>query len=279
MSLDKSSHSSVVTNEITPNKAPQSMRGKNKKKKFKNYKEVTKADISTLLGTQEKAFYDALTEIATKFGYFDQESSGIWVGYESSLENQDSEIGVKCGNCAFHYDKTESTIGCKLLSFEVEENAKCRLAAIPDNLVNIEMDSENMNNEEININTDGMESVSKANSVSVGQMVSWNSSGGSATGKVIRIIRNGKYNVPNSNFVITGTPDDPAAAIRLYRDGKPTGTVVGHKVSTLRSVSKSVTKGLSSIFLNQPTQAKKTNTIGKATISLDIFDGKNGRDL
>jgi hypothetical protein len=75
--------------------------------------------------------------------------------------------------------------------------------------------------------------VSKAGSV--GSMVSWNSSGGTATGKIVRIIRNGKYNVPNSDFVITGTPEDPAAVIRLYRDGKPTDTLVGHKLKTLRA--------------------------------------------
>jgi hypothetical protein len=70
--------------------------------------------------------------------------------------------------------------------------------------------------------------------VGVGSMVSWNSSGGTATGKIVRIIRNGKYNVPNSDFVITGTPEDPAAVIRIYRDGKPTDTLVGHKLGTLR---------------------------------------------
>jgi hypothetical protein len=75
--------------------------------------------------------------------------------------------------------------------------------------------------------------VSKA--VGVGSMVSWNSSGGTATGKIVRIIRNGKYNVPNSDFSVTGTPEDPAAVIRIYRDGKPTETLVGHKVKTLRS--------------------------------------------
>jgi hypothetical protein len=75
--------------------------------------------------------------------------------------------------------------------------------------------------------------VSKA--MSVGSMVSWNSSGGTATGKIVRIIRNGKYNVPNSDFTVTGTPEDPAAVIRIYRDGKPTDTLVGHKVKTLRS--------------------------------------------
>jgi hypothetical protein len=69
----------------------------------------------------------------------------------------------------------------------------------------------------------------------VGSMVSWNSSGGTATGKIVRIIRNGKYNVPNSDFSVTGTPEDPAAVIRIYRDGKPTETLVGHKVKTLRS--------------------------------------------
>jgi len=74
--------------------------------------------------------------------------------------------------------------------------------------------------------------VSKA--VGVGSMVSWNSSGGTATGKIVRIIRNGKYNVPNSDFTITGTQEDPAAVIRVYQDGKPTDTMVGHKLSTLR---------------------------------------------
>jgi len=79
----------------------------------------------------------------------------------------------------------------------------------------------------------------KADSVRVGQMVSWNSSGGRAEGKVIRVIRNGKFNVPNSSFEITGTPDDPAVAIRVYRDGEPTDTIVGHKMKTL-TVKKSM---------------------------------------
>jgi hypothetical protein len=81
--------------------------------------------------------------------------------------------------------------------------------------------------------SDQGQQVSKA--VGVGSMVSWNSSGGTATGKIVRIIRNGKYNVPNSDFSVTGTPEDPAAVIRIYRDGKPTETLVGHKVKTLRS--------------------------------------------
>lgn len=72
-------------------------------------------------------------------------------------------------------------------------------------------------------------------SVGVGSMVSWNSSGGRAEGKITRVIRNGRYNVPGTSVTVTGTPEDPAAVIRLYRDGKPTDTIVAHKLSTLRS--------------------------------------------
>ena len=70
--------------------------------------------------------------------------------------------------------------------------------------------------------------------VSVGDRVSWNASGVGAEGKVLRIERSGKINVPDSSFEIEGSEDDPAALIVLYRDGKPTDTKVGHKVSTLK---------------------------------------------
>jgi hypothetical protein len=82
-------------------------------------------------------------------------------------------------------------------------------------------------------NVEKVEEIFKA--IGVGSMVSWNSSGGRATGKITRIIRNGSYNVPNSDFTINGTQEDPAAVIRLYRDGKPTETMVGHKLKTLRA--------------------------------------------
>jgi hypothetical protein len=88
-----------------------------------------------------------------------------------------------------------------------------------------------------------VEMVSKASSVSVGNMVSWNSSGGRAEGRVKRIIRNGSYNVPNSDFTISGTPENPAVVIEVYRDGKPTGTMVGHRMNTL-SAKKSLWVGM-----------------------------------
>jgi hypothetical protein len=74
----------------------------------------------------------------------------------------------------------------------------------------------------------------KATSVAQGDMVSWNSSGGTARGKVVRVVREGKINVPDSSFEINAEEGDPAVLIQLYRDGKPTDTKVGHKMSTLK---------------------------------------------
>ena len=80
----------------------------------------------------------------------------------------------------------------------------------------------------------------KAGSVKRGDSVSWNSSGGTARGKVTRIITSGEADIPGSSFKITGTPEDPGALIRVYqRDGdgyKPSDTIVGHKVKTLTKI-------------------------------------------
>ena len=74
----------------------------------------------------------------------------------------------------------------------------------------------------------------------VGNFVSWNTAGGRARGQIERIVRDGSINVPNSSFTITGTPDDPAALIIVFRemaDGyEPTDVKVAHKFSTLRKI-------------------------------------------
>ena len=77
--------------------------------------------------------------------------------------------------------------------------------------------------------------VEKADSVRVGQMVSWNSSGGTARGKVRRIIRSGSYNVPGTDITINATEENPAVVITLYRDGDATDTTVAHRMSSLRA--------------------------------------------
>ena len=179
--------------------------------------------LYNMLSEDEKAFADSLLKLTEELGPLDQ-SEGIWIGYKDGDNNEDASIGVKCGNCALH----KSSIACAIIAQQIEEEGICRLAVIPDGYVN--SDKENSGEEFMEM----IPEMSKADSVRVGQMVSWNSSGGTARGKVVRVVRNGSINVPNSDFTITGTPDNPAALIRIYRDGKPTDTLVGHRVETLR---------------------------------------------
>ena len=88
-----------------------------------------------------------------------------------------------------------------------------------------------------------LDAISKAKpgSVKRGDSVSWSSSGGTARGKITRIITSGSADIPGSSFKITGTKEDPGALIRVYRPDssgkyKPTDTIVGHKVSTLTKI-------------------------------------------
>ena len=96
-----------------------------------------------MLTPEEAAYHDALVSIAEKYGPFDQGTSSIWVGYESAEQNEKAEIGVKCANCSFHY-MTPNGMGCKIVSFLVEPEAYCRLAAIPDGLVKLKMYNDEM---------------------------------------------------------------------------------------------------------------------------------------
>jgi hypothetical protein len=114
-------------------------------------------------------------------------------------------------------------------------------------------------------------------SFSTGDFVQWGSSGGTARGKVTRVVTNGKIKVPNSSVTITGTPEDPAVTIRVYeKDGnswKPSKTVVGHKMSTLRSWT---TKVLKSIGVQQ--EVSLPNTVvneanGAKSVATQINEG------
>jgi hypothetical protein len=86
------------------------------------------------------------------------------------------------------------------------------------------------------------EELEKAYKPKVGDMVTWNSSGGKATGKVTKIVTDGSMDVPDTSFTVKGTEENPAVMIKIYRDGKPTDTMVGHKAGTLSKVSKSLTQ-------------------------------------
>ena len=74
----------------------------------------------------------------------------------------------------------------------------------------------------------------------LGDFVRWDSSGGTARGRIEHIMREGTLGIPDSEFSINATEDDPAALIRIFRemdDGwMATETLVGHRFSTLTKI-------------------------------------------
>jgi hypothetical protein len=83
-------------------------------------------ELYEALPDDEKALADALIDLKDKVGPLD-ESDGIWVGYVSESENEDSEIGVRCDNCALYEDEGR----CIILAQDVEAGGNCRFAVIP----------------------------------------------------------------------------------------------------------------------------------------------------
>lgn len=93
------------------------------------------------------------------------------------------------------------------------------------------------------------ETRAEANELSVGDFVRWSSSGGNAYGRIIQISTDSDLEA-DSGFVITGTAEDPAALIRVYRfdsetdayiERKPALNVV-HRFSTLEKFDAEVRK-------------------------------------
>jgi hypothetical protein len=83
--------------------------------------------------------------------------------------------------------------------------------------------------------------VQKAKSVKSGDFVSWNSSGGRVYGKVKRVVQSGSIKI-NENVSIKADADNPAVLIEVYRKNSSggwegSGTMVGHKSSTLSKIS------------------------------------------
>lgn len=96
-------------------------------------------------------------------------------------------------------------------------------------------------NEEIGKAVDRYIRKAAPGSLRVGDFVSWNSSGGTARGKIERIQTSGSMNVPNADVTINAEEDDPAVLIRVYRESsegwEPSDVRVGHKMSTLRKIA------------------------------------------
>lgn len=74
-----------------------------------------------------------------------------------------------------------------------------------------------------------------------GDFVEWDSSGGTARGRIEHVMREGVLGVPDSSFSINASENDPAALIRVYRrqegNYEETETLVGHRFSELRKIA------------------------------------------
>ena len=87
------------------------------------------------------------------------------------------------------------------------------------------------------------------NELAVGDFVRWSSSGGNAYGRIIQVETDGEVEA-DSGFIVNGTPDDPAALIRIYRyDSESDAYVerkpvlnVAHRFSTLEKFDAEVRK-------------------------------------
>lgn len=101
---------------------------------YKNKVEKVAEDLAE----EEAALADALVTIASNYGKFNEDETGIWAGYDSPEENEVKSIGVKCGNCVLY----EGEGVCKIIAQQVEDEGKCRFAVIPDGLVSPEMEDE-----------------------------------------------------------------------------------------------------------------------------------------
>lgn len=105
-------------------------------------KEISK--VAEDLMEEEAALADALVTIASNYGKFNEDETGIWAGYYSPEENEVKSIGVKCANCVLY----EGDGVCKIIAQQVEDEGKCRFAVIPDGLVSPEMEDEEEEDDE-----------------------------------------------------------------------------------------------------------------------------------
>jgi hypothetical protein len=99
-------------------------------------KKSNSAITASGLVPEERDFANALLAVVEKHGKFDEDGTGVWAGYTPAAENEDAKIGVICKNCVFYQETGEKDV-CKIISLPIEDLGKCRLAVIPDGLVDI----------------------------------------------------------------------------------------------------------------------------------------------
>lgn len=89
-----------------------------------------KRDLSQL-SARQYAIYEAIEDIASEFGPFDQSSGPDGAHYMLAAANPFTAEGLQCSNCAFY----EGPQACEVVGGTIEPGALCKLWVIPLNLL------------------------------------------------------------------------------------------------------------------------------------------------
>lgn len=180
-------------------------------------------------------------------------ASGDWVSWEPNDAKILAQVVVVEDQYAvvriFEYEygvfsPTDKLMVINVLSIEKIQRPE-RIAVEEEELPESEDDSPESEDDMDEMDDDimpGEQFMSRAlpDELEVGDFVSWRASGGRARGRITRINRDGELTAPESNFTVTGTPDDPAALIRIYEqtaDGwSDTPVLVVHRFTTLTKI-------------------------------------------
>lgn len=138
--------------------------------------------------------------------------------------SEDVPEGRACGNCIFYDESRLSDDGTQAWCERWDE------FVMGDHYCNAWQGEENR---------------AEPGELEVGDFVRWDSSGGTAQGRIERIVTEGSIAVPDTEVTINASEDDPAALIRIYQEREneegelvwtATDTLVGHRFSTLSKI-------------------------------------------
>jgi HK97 family phage major capsid protein len=200
-------------------------------------------ELTPDLTAPQVALYEALEEIVDDLGQFDQ-GIGAHGAHYMPVSPFASE-GMQCSNCIFYAGPR----ACEVVAGDIAPEGACKFWIIPEQLLTPQADASAEGRtatsaDEVRLAAKSVRDYAAqraaAGELSEGDFVAWQSSGGTARGRIEHVMRTGTLGVPGSDFSIDASADDPAALIRIYRpkqDGwSETETLVGHKFSTLRKI-------------------------------------------
>ena len=192
-------------------------------------------ELTADLTAPQVALYEALEEIVDELGQFDQGIGAHGAHYMPA--SPFASEGMQCSNCVFYAGPR----ACEVVAGDIAPEGACKFWIIPEQLLTPSTAADSPERAladpaELRLSAKR----AAAGELGEGDYVAWQSSGGTARGRIEHVMRSGTLGVPGSDFSIDATAEDPAALIRIYRpdqDGwSETETLVGHRFFTLRKI-------------------------------------------